>query len=138
VTDLSRRRRSRELFAEGFFLTQENIAWFDAQYLGSRGALKRDPLVSPLLGELSGLPPAVVVTAGFDPLRDEGEEYAHALAAAGTPVVLRRFPGMVHGFVSMTGISRAAREALVEIAASTRALLESERASAPAAMEGSL
>ena len=83
-----------------------------------------DPRVSPLLADdLSGLPPALVITAGFDPLRDEGEDYAAALRAAGTPVMLRRFPGLIHGFINAAGISRVSRDALIEIAGATRALL---------------
>ena len=62
------------------------------------------------------MPPAFVVTAGFDPLRDEGEEYAHALRAAGVPTVLRRFPGLIHAFVNMIGVSRVSRDAMIEIA----------------------
>ena len=124
VTDFTGRRRSRELFGEGFFLTSEHMDWFDAQYLGGTGEHAADPRASPLLaGDLRGLPPTVVVTAGFDPLRDEGEEYARALSAAGVPTALRRFPGMIHGFVSAAGVSRACRDAVVEIAGMARAIL---------------
>ena len=124
ATDCTRRRRSRELFSDGFFLTESQMDWFEANYLGSVGdANGRDPRASPLLAEdLSGLAPAIVATAGFDPLRDEGEDYAEALRAAGTPVLLRRFPGFVHGFMGAAGISRACRDAVVEIAGATRAL----------------
>ena len=94
--------------------------WFEAQYLGGDGELARDPRASPMLAEdLSGLAPAIVITAGFDPLRDEGEDYAAALRAAGTPAVLRRFPGLIHGFVSAAGMSRSCRDAVVEIGAMT-------------------
>jgi acetyl esterase len=83
-----------------------------------------DPRASPILAEdLSGLPPAYVVTAASDPLRDEGEEYADKLRAAGTPVVLRRFPGFIHAFTASVGVSRPARDAVVEIAGVTRAML---------------
>jgi acetyl esterase len=105
------------------------MSWFEASYLGSvGGANGHDPRASPLLAnDLSGLAPALVVTAGLDPLRDEGEDYAHALRAAGTPVVLRRFPGFIHGFISAAGISRACRDALVEIAGATRGMFASSR-----------
>ena len=63
------------------------------------------------------------MTAGFDPLRDEGEAYAHALADAGVRVVLRRHPGLVHGFANMTGIAPVARAATIELAGGVRALL---------------
>ena len=127
ATDCSRRRRSRELFGEGLFLTDAHMTWFETSYLGSVGnANCHDPRASPLLAsDLSGLAPAFVVTAGLDPLRDEGEDYADALRAAGTPVALRRFPGFIHGFISAAGISRACRDALVEIAGAARGMLGS-------------
>ncbi|HEX6674325.1 MAG TPA: alpha/beta hydrolase [Actinomycetes bacterium] len=113
--------RSQELFADGFFLTRSEIAWFDRNYSSPED--RGDPRLSPLHGELSGLAPALVVTAGFDPLRDEGEAYAAALAAAGTEVTLRRLPGMLHGFVNMIDLSGSARAALVEVAGEVRAML---------------
>ena len=123
VIDFSRRRRSRELFGEGFLLTNSEMDWFETNYLGSERASARDPRASPLLADdLSGLAPAHVVTAAFDPLRDEGEEYAEALRAAGTPVTLRRFPGLIHAFIAGAGVSQSARDALVEIAGTTRAM----------------
>jgi acetyl esterase len=129
ATDFSRKRRSRELFGEGFLLTDAEMDWFEGNYLGPGEANALDPRASPLLGtDLSGLAPALVVTAAFDPLRDEGEEYARALHAAGTPTLLRRFPGFIHAFVSAAGVSPRARDAVIEIAGATRALL----ASAPA------
>ncbi len=123
ATDFSRRRRSRELFGEGFLLTNSEMDWFETNYLGAERSHALDPRASPLLGEdLSGLAPAYVVTAAFDPLRDEGEEYAAALRRAGTPVTLRRFPGFIHAFIAGAGVSRNARDALVEIAGATRAM----------------
>jgi acetyl esterase len=122
VTDFAARRPSRDLFAEGFLLTSTEMDWFDGNYLGGVGGAERDPRASPLLGQdLGGLPPAIVVTAAFDPLRDEGEEYARALAAAGTPTMLRRFHGFIHAFINFAGVSRSCREAVVEIAGMTRA-----------------
>jgi acetyl esterase len=124
ATDFSRRRRSRELFGEGFLLTHSEMDWFETNYLGAERAQARDPRASPLLAEdLSGLAPAYVVTAAFDPLRDEGEEYAAALGRAGTPVTLRRFPGFIHAFIAGAGVSRNARDALIEIAGAARAML---------------
>jgi acetyl esterase len=115
--------RSRELFGEGFLLTNAAIDWFDAHYLGTAGAQGSDPRASPLLADdLSGLAPAFVVTAAFDPLRDEGEAYAEALRAAGTPATLRRFPGFIHAFIGAAGVSRACHDAVVEIAGATRAM----------------
>jgi acetyl esterase len=140
ATDMSTRRRSRELFAEGFFLSNTEMGWFERSYLGAAAGtdLKHDPRVSPMLAEdLSGLAPAIVITAGFDPLRDEGEDYAHALRAAGTPAVLRRYEGYIHGFVSAAGISRNLREAVIEIAAMTGAAFALAGTPAPLQTVGS-
>jgi acetyl esterase len=114
--------RSLELFADGFFLTRAEIDWFDRNYASpeDRGDPRRSPLRA---ADLSGMAPALVVTAGFDPLRDEGEAYAAALAAAGTEVRLCRFPGMLHGFVNMIDLSRSARAALVEVAGEVGVML---------------
>jgi acetyl esterase/lipase len=79
-----------------------------------------------------GLAPALIATAGFDPLRDEGEAYAAALREAGTPVTLRRFDALVHGFIHLLGVSRISRDALRELARTTRERLAAGSAS-PAA-----
>ena len=102
--------------------------WFETNYLGPERTHARDPRASPLLAEdMSGLAPAFVVTAAFDPLRDEGEEYAAALRDAGTPVTLRRFPGFIHAFIAAAGVSRTARDAVIEIAGVTRAMFAAAR-----------
>ena len=122
TVDRGVRYPSRDLFADGFFLTRAEMDWFDMHY----GAAEHpdDPRRAPLKAkDLSGLAPALVVTAGFDPLRDEGEAYATALEAAGVPVKLRRVPGMIHGFVNMGDISRSARRATLDIAADLREAL---------------
>jgi acetyl esterase len=123
VTEMVKHSRSHELFGGGFLLTRELMDWFAEQYVAD--ADPTDARLSVLRAEaLGGVAPALVVTAGFDPLRDEGEAYAEALCAAGvTPVALRRFPGLVHGFCSAIGTSRASREAMIEAAGATRALL---------------
>ena len=123
ATDMVERSRSHELFGGGFLITRELMDWFAARYVAD--ADPKDPRLSVLRAEdLGGVAPAFVVTAGFDPLRDEGEAYAEVLRASGVaPVALRRFSGLVHGFCSAVGISRASREALVEVAGATRALL---------------
>jgi acetyl esterase len=113
---------SIDLFADGFFLTRASIIWFYAQYRAPE-THDRDPRLGPLHAEsLAGLAPALVVTAGFDPLRDEGEAYAAALLAAGNTTVLRRFDSLIHGFINLVGVSPACRDAVVEIAGATRAL----------------
>ena len=123
ATDFTQRRRSRELFGEGFLLSNAEMDWFESNYLGPARTDAAEPRASPLLAEdLSGLAPAFVVTAAFDPLRDEGEAYARALRAAGTPVALRRFPGFIHAFIAAAGVSRASRDAVIEIAGVTRGM----------------
>jgi acetyl esterase len=106
--DLSRRRRSHELFGEGFYLTNGDIDRWSASYAPADPA---DPRASPLrAGDLSGLSPAHVLVAGFDPLRDEGLELAERLGAAGNQVSLTLASGMFHGFVNAAGISARFRQ----------------------------
>ncbi len=108
--------RSRELLAEGFYLERADIDWFTGIFIPD-DADREDPRVSPLkAGDLSGVAPAYVVTAGFDPLRDEGEAYAARLLEAGVPTTLRRQSGLIHGFTVLTGISTAAARATAELA----------------------
>jgi acetyl esterase len=125
AVDATTVRRSRELFGAGFFLTDELMTWYAGHFM-PEGSDPADPLRSPLLSpRLRESAPALVVTAGFDPLRDEGEAYAEALHAAGVKVQLRRFRGLFHGFINSIGVSPSSRDALVEVAGMTRALLRS-------------
>ena len=111
---------SRRLFAKGFLLTEADMDWFEGHYLPDAGA-SEDPRVSVLRTEdLSGLPPAYVATAGFDPLRDEAEAYAERMREAGIRVALRRHPGLVHSFANLTAISRTSRAAMLEAAGALR------------------
>ena len=108
---------SRELFSKGFYLTSEFIGVANENYLPA-GADRADPRLAPLYAEVpDGVAPAFVVTAGFDPLRDEGEAYAEKLRDAGVKVELRRFPDQIHGFLNVVGAGRSARAAVEEIAA---------------------
>jgi acetyl esterase len=123
ATDGRRQSPSLERFAEGFGLDEELQRWFRESYLA--GADVFDPRVSPALApDLGGLCPAVVATAGYDPLRDEGEAYAEALEAAGVEVRHLRFADLGHTFVQMTGVVPRAARALDEIADATRAVFE--------------
>lgn len=123
VTDLSRKHASYRLFADGFFLTEHEMDWYRGHYLPDDAAA-RDPRASPLLAtDLRGVAPAIVLTAGFDVLRDEGEAYARRLAEAGIPVRHRRHAGLIHGFCNATGVSRSARTAMSESAAWIREAL---------------
>lgn len=106
ATDAQSSNASRKHFDKGYILTGEKIRWFLDQYSPEERA---DPRISPLRAEeLSGLPPALVVTAGFDPLRDEGEAYAARLQEAGVEVELIDAADMVHGFIAMDGLIPAA------------------------------
>jgi acetyl esterase len=133
ATDALREWPSYALFGEGFFLSNVDRTTFSGHYLEGTGVERGDPRVSPLLADdLSRLPPALVVTAGYDVLRDEGEAYAEALRAAGTPVRLLRIPGHGHGFLHMTGVSPSARAAVVQLARDWREVLERSQSGASA------
>ncbi len=113
---------SRAENADGYFLTAEDMRWFSENYVGSSDP--SDPSLSPILSEnLAGLPPAVVVTAEYDPLRDEGEAYARALEQAGVPVTLVRYDGLIHGFFDLAPLSPAAAVAVGETCANLKRLL---------------
>ena len=116
VVDGTAEARSYELFADGFLLTRGTMRWYWDNFAPA-GVDRSDPRCSPLLAkDLKGLPPAYLITAGFDPLRDEGEAYAARLRDAGVPVTLRRHAGLIHGFANMVGVGRVAAEALAEAA----------------------
>jgi acetyl esterase len=116
-TDMTSKTESRRLFEHDFYLTDEFMDLAKASYLPDP-ARWADPEASPLLGDVpAGLAPAYVATAGFDPLRDEGEAYARKLADAGVEVELRRFPDQIHGFLNVLGAGRTARAATAEVAA---------------------
>ena len=111
VVDQASDTDSLKRFARGYSLTRELLRWYQANYL--RDERDRDDWrASPLRArDHSRLPPAYVVTAGFDPLLDEGKAYADRLAQSGVPVIYECFEGQIHGFVPMGGAIAAARHA---------------------------
>jgi acetyl esterase len=110
-------RPSMREFGDGFLLTRSAMAWFSRSH--HPGPHVRDPYLTPAdASDLSGLAPALVLTAGFDPLRDGGEAYAERMAAAGVPVELVRYDGMIHGFFAFPFVFDVAREAIAHAAAS--------------------
>jgi acetyl esterase len=118
--DLSAKRRSYALFREGFYLTEADLDWYRQRYTADEADVQ-DPRCSPLLGQdLAQLAPAYIATAGFDPLRDEGEEYAERLREAGVTVALHRHPGLIHGFANTIAIGHVGREAMLQAAGALR------------------
>jgi len=123
-TDFTALTRSLSLFSRGFLLTKRDIDWFESQYLRKSGLDRSDPRVSPALTEsLSGLAPALIAIAGFDPLRDEGESYAAALRAAGTAVDLRYKGSLTHGFANLFQLGGDSLVATNEMISALRAHL---------------
>lgn len=115
VTDCDLTRPSYAAYGESLILQTRDMRWFLDLY--APAALHGDPRISPLrAADLSGLPPAFVVTAEYDVLRDEGEAYAIALREAGVPVELRRIAGLPHGFARMFNLVDTAEAALAEVA----------------------
>ncbi len=127
VTDVGIEWPSYQQLGEGYLLTSQSMRWFIGHYLTSeRDAV--DWRVSPLRApSLRGLPPALIVTAGFDPLRDEGEAYARALRAAGVRVDYVCYGGMIHGFVPMGRLIDTGNRAVSHVAASLREALAGTR-----------
>jgi acetyl esterase len=123
VTDMTASFASRRTFAEGFILERETMDWFTDRYLApdlDRAQPRLSPLFAP---SFAGVCPALVLTAGFDPLRDEGRAYADRLREAGIPVWYRNYPGLTHGFWNMSGAITEARRALHETCDELRARL---------------
>ncbi|KQS04757.1 lipase [Sphingomonas sp. Leaf357] len=97
AADMSREFPSFSEFSDGYLLTRAGMEWFNQAYLAELEHVR----ASPLQGSVAGLPPAVVVTASLDPIRDQGRAYAAALAEAGVPVVFREAKGNIHGFITL-------------------------------------
>lgn len=123
VCDFAEKYPSYHLFTTGFFLTEAQMDWFGQHYLSPDDDLD-DPKASPIkAGPLNGLAPAHIITAGFDPLRDEGEAYAAKLKADDVEVTLRRHSTLIHGFINMAGANRTSHDAVCEMAGVLRAAL---------------
>lgn len=126
-TDMTGDHPSLSENGEGYFLDVPTMAWFLHAYVGHLGGRGLEaPHLSPLHGDLAGVAPAVVVTAQFDPLRDQGNAYAAGLAAAGVPTRAEVFAGMIHGFVDMGRYSPAAQAAVEQTCAMFREVLHAE------------
>jgi acetyl esterase len=130
VTDHAYDTPSYKENADGYFLTRDAMVWFWNHYL-DREADGRNPLASPLrASDLRSLPPAFVMTAEYDPLRDEGEMYAKRLRDAGVPVTLTRYDGTIHGFFIMGNALSVARRGMQDAAAALRAAFDTRAAHA--------
>jgi acetyl esterase len=120
VTDSNFETASYRENADGYMLTRDSMIWYWDQYLNSPSEAS-NPYAAPLQArDLGGLPPALVMTAEFDPLRDEGEAYARRLEAAGVPTQCVRYDGMIHGFFGMHDSVDKAREAVTHASAALR------------------
>lgn len=120
VIDRNFETRSYSENADGFMLTREAMRYYWRTYQPDESQAD-DPRACPIRASShAGLPPALIITAEFDPLRDEGRAYADRLRAAGTPVEYHEYPGVVHGFFSSAGVIDRGKEALQEAAAALR------------------
>jgi acetyl esterase len=128
-TDLGTRRPSRDLFARGSTFTEQNYQWALANYLPP-GSDLTDPRLSPLHGDVAGLPPAYIASAGFDPIRDDAVAYADKLRAGGIPVALSRQSDLPHGYLNFVGLGGRFAEAASEAAGALRLGLAPNKGSA--------
>jgi len=115
---------SYKAFGAGYVLTAADMGWFYDHYLEGDKAKRALPVVSPLRArELNGLPPALIMTAEYDVLRDEAETYGKRLAAAGVKVWIKRYQGVTHGFVRMQNLLDVARRSMADIAEVMKAVV---------------
>jgi acetyl esterase len=119
ATDLSTRRPARDLFAHGSTFTERNLQWVISNYI-PEGTDLEDPRLSPQHGDVAGVPPAYIATAGFDPVRDDGEAYAEKLRNAGVQVALSRQSDLPHAYFNFVGLGGRFAEAASEAAGALR------------------
>lgn len=125
VTDLQMDSDSYQRFAEGFLLTRQLMQWFRQHYLSATRLDLKDPNLSPLYAhDFSNSPPSLIVTAGYDILRDEGIAYACRLEEASAPVIHCHYPDLLHGFLGMTGVLTEAAQACDDFYLRLRKLLD--------------
>lgn len=136
AVDLTMSFPSIQSLGAGFLLEEPTIRWFRDQYLEASQD-RRDPRVSPYFADVTSAPRAIVVTAGFDPLRDEGAAYEAKLRAAGVAVTHLSFGSLFHGFLHATGAIESTRIALAEIASELGRVLHASRAAEPRRISGS-
>ena len=126
MTDFTADTPSLREMGEGYFVTAKDLEWFLNHYLNNEEE-KKDPLASPMLAaSLSNLPPALIITAEYDPLRDDGELYGKRLKEAGVPVTISRYNGMFHGFVSLSAFLDQAKQGIAESCAALQAAFRSQ------------
>lgn len=125
VTEFSFETTSYTENADGYMLTMEGMRWFWNHYIGHDESLGDDPLASPMRADdLSGLPPALIMTAEFDPLRDEGEAYGEKLKQAGVETQVQRYDGLIHGFFGQTDLTEGAKDAMTAAAGALKNVLQ--------------
>ncbi len=122
ATDMSASSESHKRLSQGYRLTGDLIKWFTDNYIAPKdyGDVRASPSLEK---DLSGLPPALIITAGYDPLVDEGQEYARRLNEAGVPTTYTCYKGMIHGFFGWWGVFEAAKQAISQAASTLRVAL---------------
>jgi acetyl esterase len=123
TTDMSSITDSKKKYSEGYYLTGDTLKWFHDNYLRSKDDAKDWRASVMLTPVLNNLPPALIITAGYDPLCDEGEQFANKLIKVGVPVTIRRFPGQIHDFMTMSKLLPEAKDAVNEIAVAIKSRL---------------
>lgn len=125
VVDLVNEYQSRKAFTQGLFLSDMDIEEANYAYVGLSDLSLQDPLVTPMLGDLSNLPPALVVSAAYDVLCDEGEAYAQRMRELGNRVMLDRIENHGHGFINLTALNPSAKQTTIRIAQDFRSFVDS-------------